>query len=82
MKLAPLSKMSSHIKVSAATLAANEDKKAPALALLRTGYSAGAVARNLDVTESVAIHWRNEAGIPPCKPGKGRPMPAVGEVLV
>ena len=74
--------MSSHIKVSAATLAANEAKKAPALELLRTGYSAGAVARNLDVTESVAIHWRNEAGIPPCKPGKGRPTPAVGEVLV
>ncbi len=81
MKLAPLSKMSSHIKVSAANLAANADKKATALELLRNGYSAGAVARNLDVTESVVMHWRNEAGIAPCKPGKGRPMPAVGEVL-
>ena len=61
-------------------LAAHADKKEYALNLLRNGYAAGAIARNLETSENLITHWRNEAGIPPCKPGKGRPTPAVGEV--
>jgi hypothetical protein len=81
MKLALPSKSSGYKKVSVKKLAAHADKQAPALALLCDGYSAGWVARALDTAELVVMHWRDEAGIPPCKPGYGRPMSAVGEVL-
>lgn len=75
MKLARRSKSSRHRKCGPKTLAAFADKKDPALAFLRDGFSAGWVARKLELTEQLVTHWRDEAGISPCKPGKCRPMP-------
>jgi len=82
IKLAPRTQSTSGKKVGAKMLAAHADKKEYALNLLRNGYSAGAIARNLETSPNLIVHWREEAGIAPCKPGQGRPTPAVGEVLV
>ena len=82
IKLAPRTQSSSRRRVGPKMIAAHADKKAYALALLRNGYSSGAIARNLETSPNLIVHWRDEAGIAPCKPGKGRPTPAVGEVLV
>ena len=81
MKTTPRVQSSSRKKIGPKMLAAHADKKEYALNLLHNGYSSGAISRNLEVSPNLIVHWRDEAGIPPCKPGCGRPTPAVGEVL-
>lgn len=55
--------------------------KVPALRLLRKKYSAGAIARNLELPYNLVVFWREIAGIAPLPKGFRRPTPAVGERL-
>lgn len=67
---------------SAAMLEKHAAKKKQAIDAMRRGYSAGAVARNMELSYHLTNYWRMEAGIKPLNGGKGRPTPEVGTVLV
>jgi len=64
---------------SAKTLALYQPKKAAVLEHLRAAYSAGWVARFLELPETLVIFWRKDAGIAPLKPGYGRRMGGHGQ---
>lgn len=81
MKLAPRSQSRMRQKCGAEMREAHASKKESALDAMRRGYSAGWCARWLDAPYNLMTTWRDEAGIAKCNPGKGRPTPAVGEVL-